>query len=385
MSLPRNRLRSFCVAGKIIFKIWQLFSRLDAAKGNVHNLKTVLEYLMLKKSFFTGISLLCLLFAGVDAGAATIKLATIAPEGSVWMTEMRKGAEEIKNRTADRVNLKFYGGGVMGNEKSVLRKIRIGQLQGGAFTSTGLSEVYSEGRLYGLPMIFRSYEEVDYVRSRMDEKLLEGLEQAGFVSFGFGEGGFALLMSHNPVSSMEDLKGKKIWIPRNDLISEVSMKHLGLSPISLPITDVLTGLQTGLLDSVATPPVGAIAFQWHVKVKYVTDVPLAYTFATLVVDKRAFERLSSADQLVVREVMGGIYDLFNRQSREDNAEAFNALVEHGIQIVEPSPEEVAMWREKSEEVCLKMKKDSAFDGDLYEKMKGLLSEFRNQGNRGAEQ
>ena len=334
----------------------------------------------MKEFVFVAAIVSFLVLSGLNAGAATLKLASIAPEGSVWMTEMRKGAAEIKKRTDGRVVLKFYGGGVMGNEKSVLRKIRIGQLQGGAFTATGLSEVYSDLRLYGLPMIFRSHEEVDYVRSRFDKKLLDGLEKVGFVSFGFGEGGFALLMSHNPVSSLADLKGTKIWVPRDDLISEVGMKHLGLSPISLPITDVLTGLQTGLLDSVATPPVGAIAFQWHVKVKYLTNVPLAYTYATLIVGQRAFNGLSAADQLVVREVMGNIYDLFNRQSRQDNREAYNALVKHGIQVVTPSPEEEVLWHKKAEEVCLKMKKDGAFNAALYDEMQGDLAEFRNQNN-----
>jgi len=341
---------------------------------------------MVKKIVIAAASAIMFLLSGLNAGAATLKLASIAPEGSFWMTEMRKGAEEIKKRTEGRVVLKFYGGGVMGNEKSVLRKIRIGQLQGGAFTATGLSEVYPDMRLYGLPMVFRTEEEVDFVRSRMDKKLLEGLEKAGFVSFGFGEGGFALFMSHFPVRSLDDLKGKKVWIPRDDLISETGMKHLGLSPISLPITDVLTGLQTGLLDSVATPPVGAIAFQWHVKVTYLTDTPLAYTYATLVVDKGAFMRLSPGDQGIVREVMGGIYDLFNRRNRADNREAYEALLKHGLEVVRPEAKEVALWRKKSEEVCLQLQKDGAFDAALYNEMQGYLGELRKKsGSRTAAQ
>ena len=333
---------------------------------------------MVKKNVVPAVLASIFVFSGLNVGAATLKLASIAPEGSIWMTEMRKGAEEIKKRTDGRVLLKFYGGGVMGNEKSVLRKIRIGQLQGGAFTATGLSEVSPDLRLYGLPMIFRSFEEVDYVRSRMDRKLLAGLEKDGFVSFGFGEGGFALLMSNNPIRSLEDLKGKKVWIPRDDMVSEVGMRVLGLSPITLPITDVLTGLQTGLLDIVAISPIGAIAFQWHVKVRYVTDTPLAYLFATLVVDKRAFDQLNPADQAVMREVMGGIYDYFNHQSRKDNQEAFAALINHGLQSVKPSPEEEVLWRRKAEAVKLKLKKDGAFSADLYGEMEGYLSDFRSR-------
>ena len=333
---------------------------------------------MLKKIVVAAFFTIFLMFSGQVVMAVTLKLATIAPEGSVWMKEMRRGAEEIKKRTAGRVVIKFFGGGVMGNEKSVLRKIRIGQLHGGAFTAGGLSGIYPDLRLYGLPLIFRSFEEVDYVRSRMDGELLSGLEKAGFVSFGFGEGGFALLMSNIPIRSLDDVKGKKVWIPRDDLVSEVGMRILGLSPITLPITDVLTGLQTGLLDIVATSPVGAIAFQWHVKVKYLTETPLAYLFATLAVDKRAFSRLRPEDQAVMKEVMGGIYDYFNQQSRKDNEAAFDALVKHGLQTVSPSADEVALWRSKADNVVQKLKADKAFDADLYEQLKGHLSDFRKQ-------
>ncbi|MBR5346261.1 MAG: TRAP transporter substrate-binding protein DctP [Deltaproteobacteria bacterium] len=310
------------------------------------------------------------------AEAVTVKLATVAPEGSSWMTEMRKGAEEIKQRTDGRIAIKFFGGGVMGNENSVLRKIRAGQLQGGAFLAGGLSEVCPSLRVYGLPLVFRSYAEVDYVRSRMDPLLLADLEKAGFVSFGFASGGFALLMSRDPIASLEDMKKKKIWIPADDRISEVTMKHLGLSPVSMPLTDVLTGLQTGLLDVVANSPEGAIAFQWHVKTRYITDAPLAYLFATLVIDRKVFNTFSAADQQVVREVMGRIYKGFEQQNRIDDQTAARALAKQGIQTLTPSDAELARWQAKADEVNAMLEKDGTFPAPLYKQMKKLVSECR---------
>ena len=132
------------------------------------------------------------------ASAQTIKLATIAPEGSSWMDSMRAGAAEIDERTDGRVKFKFYGGGVQGNDKQVLRKMRIGQLHGGAFTSNGLIDVQRDSQLYALPMLFDNLEEVRFVRSRMDDKLRGLIEDAGYVNFGFAGGGFARLMS-NPI------------------------------------------------------------------------------------------------------------------------------------------------------------------------------------------
>ena len=130
------------------------------------------------------------------ASAATLKIATVTPEGSQWMKDMKSSAAEIKERTQGRVQIKYYGGGVMGNDKKVLSRIRLGSLHGGAFTPTSLVGQYPDLSLYGLPLVFNSDEEAAYVRSRLDAKLEAGLEQAGYVNFGFAAGGFALLMSN---------------------------------------------------------------------------------------------------------------------------------------------------------------------------------------------
>ncbi|NLV24069.1 MAG: TRAP transporter substrate-binding protein DctP [Deltaproteobacteria bacterium] len=333
---------------------------------------------MTKKVLMTICGVFFLLMSVGESQAVQIKLATVAPEGSLWMEGMRRGAEEIKKRTGGRVQIKLFGGGVMGNENSVLRKIRIGQLQGGAFTAGGLSNVCADLRLYGLPMVFHSLDEVDYVRARMDQVLLAEMAKAGFVSFGFGEGGFALLMSHEPVRSLKDMKGKKVWIPADDRISEVAMKHLGLSPVVLPITDVLTGLQTGLLDIVETSPIGAIAFQWHVKTRYITDAPLAYIFATLVIDKRVFDKIEPADGEILREVMTRIYKEFDRQNRADNEAALAALLKQGLKIVQPADGELTLWREKADQVNRGLEKEGAFTPALYHQLLGHLAEFRKK-------
>ena len=151
------------------------------------------------------------LFVSFPVNAAvTLKIATVTPENSQWMKSMRESAAEIKARTDGRVVIKYYGGGVMGNDTKVLGRIRIGSLQGGAFTPTALAGQYADLNLYGLPLIFDSEAEAAYVRARLDEKLQKGLEAAGFVNFGFAAGGFAVLMSNTPVDELDDLKGKKV-------------------------------------------------------------------------------------------------------------------------------------------------------------------------------
>jgi len=279
------------------------------------------------------------LFAAAQAGAADLKIATVLPENTQWMKDMRAGAAEIRERTDGRVNFKFYSGGVQGNPNKVLRKIKIGQLHGGAFTPTDLQQVYPDLNIYGLPFLFESVEEVNYVRERVDPILMEGLEEAGFVSFGFSSGGFAIIMSNVPVRSHADLKGRKIWVPEGDLISYETMKGLQLSPVTLPITDVLTGLQTGLIDIVAMSPAGALVLQWHTKVEYLTKLPILYSMGFMAIDDRAFNRIDEADQAVVRDVMSRIYAEWDAENQQDADNALQALIKSGIEAVEPAPGE----------------------------------------------
>ena len=328
----------------------------------------------MKKLFFT---ILVLSFS-LPLQAATLKIATVTPEGSQWMQDMRAGAKEIKERTEGRVQIKYYGGGVMGNDKKVLNRIRLGALQGGAFTPTALAGQYSGLNLYGLPMVFDSEEEAGYVRSRLDSKLSAGLEEAGFVNFGFAAGGFAILMSNTPVDSLSDLKGKKVWIPEGDEIGRRTMEVMSLSPVTLPLTDVLTGLQTGLIDIVPMSPIGAVILQWHTKVKYITVLPLVYTLGFMAVDKRAFGKLSNDDQAVVREVMERTYRKFDKDNLIANRGARDALLNTGIKTVSVEPDEYEKVRATLMRLNIDLANQGQFDKALFDEMLKYISEYRSE-------
>jgi len=304
--------------------------------------------------------------------AMKLKLATIAPEGSPWMEVMKAGSEEIRQRTDGRVVLKFYGGGVMGNEKSVFRKIRAGQLHGGAFSSTALTEVYPDLMLRALPLVMRDYAEYDAMASAMDETFRRGLEDAGFANFGFAEAGISLPMGTVPVRTLEDLDGQKMWVPEGDTVSYAIMQALGLAPIPLPLTDVMTGLQTGLINVIGGSAPGAIAFQWYTEVKYISRVPLAFLFSALVIDQKVFRQLQPDDQQVVREVMERAYRDFNREARKDDQAAFAALTGQGLVVVEPPSEEIERWRQRAWTVIGQMAEKGDFSRDLYLRLKQVL-------------
>ena len=322
--------------------------------------------------------MILLLTISVPAMAVTLKIATVTPNGSQWMNDMRASAAQIKERTEGRVLIKYYGGGVKGDDAKVLGQIRIRQLQGGAFTPSSLASLYSDLNLYGMPLVFDSEEEATFVRARMDARIQKGLEDAGFVSFGFATSGFANIMSSKPVTSLADLKGKRVWVPEGDTISYKSMEALSLSPVTFPLTDVLTGLQTGLIDIVAIPPIVGLIMQWHTKVKYVTRMPLVYTFGFMAVDKKTFDKISEDDQAIVREVMSETYKSFDKTNLVDNQGAFEALVKSGIEEVEFNAEEFAKTRSLLLESNLKLGAEGGFTLELYEEMLLHIEEYRSE-------
>jgi TRAP-type transport system periplasmic protein len=296
------------------------------------------------------------LIAATTAHSTTFKISTISPEGSMWMEKMREGAKKVAERTDNRVLFKFYPGGVMGGDKDVVRKMRINQLQGGTFAGGSLSKFFSGCNLYGQLMKFNSIDEVNYVRKHMDQYIIDGLEKAGYITFGLAGGNFAYIMSTSPIESVSDLRKQKTWIPDNDQSSKSAIKAFGINPIPLSLVNVKPSMQTGVINTVATSPVGAIILQWHTQVKYLTDMPFAYLFAALAISKRAFLKIKETDRAIVRQEMTKVFNEIGIQNNIDDKKALAALKNRGIKFVKPSKEDFEEWRSrasKSSEALIK--------------------------------
>lgn len=317
------------------------------------------------------------LIGGISPAHATdIKIATIVPNQSAWMNEMRAAGKSIRERTDGRVNLKFYGGGVQGASPKVLQKIKIGQLHGGVFAPTDFFKDYGDVNLYGLPFVFESWEEMRYVREQMDAELAAGFEKLNFETFGF-VGSFAMILSNEPVRNVADLRGQKVWFPEGDLITFEALRAVNLSPVSLPVTDVLTGLQTGLLDMAAIPPEVAVALQWHTRVKYFTDMPVLYAMSFLAIDRRTINRLSDEDRAIMTEVLTETYQEMDARSSAESKDAKEALVEIGIERVEPDDGELEELFATMHANNLEMAERGVLSRELYETMLGHIRDFRS--------
>lgn len=336
---------------------------------------------MLTGNRFIFIGLLALvLHAGAAVSATTFKIATVVPDGSYWMQQFRETAKLIQDKTQGRVAFKFYPGGVMGNDSSVLRKMRAGQLQGGTFTSGSLSDIYPDLQVYSVPLAFRSFEEVDYVRQRMDDQLRQGMEAHGYILAGISEGGFAYMMSNKPIHGISDLTGQKVWIPEGDRINQATFTEAGITPIPLPVADTYTGLQTGLIDTVATSPVGAIALQWHTKIQYVTESPLVYITGILMLSKNIFDRLSVNDQQTVRTALDETFERIEHQNRIDHKKAVDALKNQGIRFIKPNSQDQIKWHRIAEQVVDRLLNEGLFSRETFALLQEHLAAFRAQTN-----
>ena len=318
-----------------------------------------------------------LLFSVGAQAATTLKIATLSPEGTGWMIELRKAAKNIRQRTNDEVKLKIYPGGVMGDDKAVLRKLRVGQLHGAAMTSGGVLQPYPDIALYNLPLVFRNAEEVDYVRARLDEKLMAGLRENKFVGFGLAEVGFAYPMMKDPITAVDQFQNRRVWAPDNDPGALKAYASFNISPVPLPIADVLTGLQTGLIDTIGSPSIGAIALQWHTQVDYALELPLMYVYGLFALTERAFNRMDEAEQAIVTEELEAAVARVDAMSRKDNVAADKALQSTGLQWLQPSDEERRQWYAMADEANLKLKANAYVSAEMFDELMTLLGEYRS--------
>ena len=273
-----------------------------------------------------------------------IKIATVAPDGSAWMRELRAAAAEVAAGTQNRVTIKYYPGGVMGSDTVVLRKIRLGQLQGGVLTSSELAQLYPDAAVYSLPFLFDDWAQVAKARTVVDPILARGFQAKGMTMLAASDVGFAYVLSTRPLKSAKDMGSAKLWIPQNDEIAERTFKAGGVSPILLPLGDVFTSLQTGMVDTVANTPSGAVALQWHGKLRHMIDLPLSFVVGFVVVDNKAFAKISPADQAVLLKAFRASARRVDASTRRDDDAALAAMKKQGLKVAQMDPAEAARWK-----------------------------------------
>jgi TRAP-type C4-dicarboxylate transport system substrate-binding protein len=334
----------------------------------------------LTKATFLLAGILILLFSGYRTSVEAreryiIKLATLAPEGTPWMNTFHKINEEIKKRTDGMVKLRAYPGGVLGGDRDMIRKIRIGQIHGAGFTGMGLGTINGDIFVMEIPFLFQNYEEVDYALDRMNDHFRRGFEKKGYVLLGWSEIGFVYLLSNVPVTSVKDIKGTKVWLWEGDPIASPVLRKAGVAPIPLGLPDVLMALQTNLIDVVYASPFAAIALQWFTKVKYMTDLPLIYSLGGILLSKRMFDKIPANLQEIVKDVFHNHVSLLNVRTRRDNDEAVRVMQKQGIKLVSPTDEETEEFKRISLEAIDELG-DKVFSKDVLIQVRSHIKQYR---------
>jgi TRAP-type transport system periplasmic protein len=263
-----------------------------------------------------------------------IKIATVAPHGSAGMRIFNQMKGKIEKKTGGEVKLRFYPGQSQGDERDVVRKINLGQLQGASFTAVGLSMINPKVLVLQMPLLFNSYEQLDKVRTALRSEFEQSFRDKGYELLGWGDVGWVYLMSKDPVKSTADLKKHKVWVWSDDPISNAMMKAAHIDPRLLGLPQVYPALNTGIVNAVYNAPLAALTLQWHTKVKYYSDFPLAIAIGATVVTKKAFDALTPEQQKAVKEIAEKHHVALTKRVRRDNDKALETLRAGGLQRVE---------------------------------------------------
>lgn len=300
----------------------------------------------------------------------TIKFASLAPEGSTWLNVMKEYDAAVRKESNGKLGFKIYAGGVLGDDKTVLRKIRLGQLHSAGFTGVGLGEILPEVRILDSPFFFRNYDEVDFMIDKFYDKFSRAFEEKGYVLLGWAEVGFVYVFSQKPIQTKADMDGVKMWMWEGDPVAKATFDAMKIAATPLSVIEVMTALQTGMLNAVYISPLAAIAMQWFTKAKYMMELPLADSNGAVVISKKKFDKIPTGLQQILLK-NGRIYlKKLIKLSREDNAKAIETLKKNGIKIT-PAPPEAA--QKQFEEDGKKARR--LLVGKLYSQE--LLTEFEN--------
>jgi TRAP-type C4-dicarboxylate transport system substrate-binding protein len=240
--------------------------------------------------------LVVLAFAAGAQAQTAIKLATIVPEGSVWDKNVKQMGEEWKTATGGRITVTVFAGGSQGDEPQILRKMRVDALQAAAFTAVGLGSIDASFNLFDIPFFFESYDELNYVTDKLTPEIRKRVEAKGFVLLNWGGGGWAQVFTKKPVQTVEDLKSVKLYTSAGNDRMVQWFKANGFQPRAMAMTDIMTGLTTGMIDGMPSPPLGALMFQWYRQTPYMLDLGLAPIIGANVINAKTWKAIPDADK-----------------------------------------------------------------------------------------
>jgi TRAP-type C4-dicarboxylate transport system substrate-binding protein len=286
----------------------------------------------------------CLAFAPGAAGqTVTVKMATLVPEGSSWHLILKQMAEEWKTLSGGKVAVRLYAGGVAGDDPDVVRKMRLGTLNAGVLTATGIGEMDKSVYALGIPAMYQSYEEVYGVLERMRPGLEAKLAAKGFVVLAWADGGWVRYFSQKPVATPDDLRQLKLFTWAGDVEGVELLKAARFHPVPLPSTELSTALQTGLVQAFGAPPQVAAIAQYYNHAKYMTEYDWQLLLGAFVVTKDLWDKIPADLQPQIRASAEAAGKKLRDEIRSSAGRDVEAMKTRGLQVVPVSPAQRAEW------------------------------------------
>ncbi len=317
----------------------------------------------------------CLFSISLFAQEHVIKFATLAPEGSTWINIMREYDAAVRKESGGKLGFRIYAGGVAGDEKDVMRKIRLGQFNSAGITGFGIGEIAKSARVLDAPFLFKNQKEVDYIHEQFDDEFSREFENGGFVLLGWAEVGSVYIISKTPVSKISDLKDVKMWEWEGDPVADATFRTIGINPIQLSITDVVTSLQTGLITGAYASPLAIVSLQWNTATSHLMDYPLTNASGAVVIAKRDFDKIPADLQQVLLKHGRALMRKLTEQSRKDNITSLQILKKNNMQFNKPDANEIKSY----DEIGRKARRSlvgKLYSADLLDRVEKALAEFR---------
>jgi TRAP-type transport system periplasmic protein len=293
-------------------------------------------------------------FMGVSASAAAepvaIKMATLVPAGSKWNRSLQEMGQKWQQVSGGKVVLKLYAGGVAGDDADVVRKMRLGTLNSGLLSTTGLAAIDRSVLALQIPMLYADYDEADWVMSKMTPGLDAQFDAKGFVVLAWVDGGWAHFFTKIPARTPDELKAAKLFTWAGDDKYTELWKGAGFNAIPLPATEISTALQTGLVNALCTTPQVAAVMQWYNNAKNMTDVNWALLLGAIVVDKSAWEKIPADVRPAILEATREAGRSMSKQTRAEEIDSVEAMKTRGLVVVKPGPAELESWHKLLESV-----------------------------------
>lgn len=323
--------------------------------------------------YFKKTLIFLLLISTIFSRPIIIKLATVAPEGTEYYNLLLEMGQRWQQETNGQIQLRIYPNGVVGGERDTIRKMRVGQIQASAMSSIGLAELTDQIQAFTLPMGFKNYNEIDRVKNAMFGDISDGLSQSGFKLLFLVDIGWVYWFSTEEISVPQDLMDAKIYTTAGDYVTVELFKKFGFNAVPVSETDILTSLQTGMINSMQTVPILSLSSGWSALMPNMLDLKWGAFVGAVIVDERVWKKIKPEHQKIMMDIAHDIGKKYQKSGREMEKKAIDVMQQYGMKIKTPSDEEIAIWNDFKDEITPDVI-DTFLSTDIYEKVTSAINE-----------